>query len=106
MKLAGDGTTVGKRIPCVLFSFTVLEEEDTVSSVDGIHPIVREPQSYEVLSLAPADVIKEVAELSLSGIEIEGLHYRVCFSFLKFPRNIVRLLYIFIFSSLVAVFLP
>ena len=80
MKLAGDGTTVGKRIHCVLFSFTVLEEEDTVSSMDGIHPIAifREPESYEVLSLALADVIKEVAELSLSGIEKEGVHYRVC----------------------------
>ena len=51
--------------------------------MDGIHPIAifREPESYEVLSLALADVIKEVAELSLSGIEMEGVHYRVCFSF-------------------------
>lgn len=62
VKLAGDGTTIGKRIRCLLFSFTVLEEEDTVSSVDGIHPIpiFRGSESYEVLSLALADVIKEL----------------------------------------------
>ena len=80
MKLAGDGTTVGKRKHCVLFSFTV-------SSVDGIHPIAifRESESYEALSLALADVIKEVAELSLSGIEMEGVHYKVC-SFVKFLK--------------------
>lgn len=72
MKLAGDGTTIGIRNHCVLASFTILEEEDTVSSVDGIHPIAifREPESYE-LSLALADVMKEVAELSLSGVEME-----------------------------------
>ena len=60
--------------------------------MDGIHPIAifRELESYEVLSLALADVIKEVAELSLSGIEMEGVHYRVCFSFfLKFSRKLL-----------------
>ena len=75
--------------------------------MDGIHPIAifREPESYEVLSLALADVIKEVAELSLSGIEMEGVHYRVCFSFFDIFKKIVRLLYVFILSAPVAVFL-
>ena len=39
VKLSGDGTTVGKRIHCVIFSFTILDEVQTTSSVDGIHPV-------------------------------------------------------------------
>ena len=51
--------------------------------MDGIHPIAifREPESYEVLSLALADVIKEVAELSLSGIEMEEIDFCTFISF-------------------------
>lgn len=60
------------------FAFTLLDETDSVSSVDGIHPIAifREPESHESLSLALADVIEEVGGLG-SGIEVQGVHYNV-----------------------------
>ena len=76
VKLSGDGTTVGKRIHCVVFSFILLDEEETVASVDGIHPIVlvREPESYEALSLSLADVITEVEVLGKEGIFIGGIY--------------------------------
>ena len=79
VKLSGDGTTVGKRIHCVVFSFILLDEEETVASVDGIHPIVlvREPESYEALSLSLADVITEVEVLGKEGIFIGGIFYKV-----------------------------
>lgn len=78
VKLSGDGTTVEKRIHCVTFSFTLLDEAHSVSLVDGVHPIAifREPESYESLSLALENVIQEVAELT-SGIEVQGVHYNV-----------------------------
>ena len=62
----------------MVFSFTILDEVDSISSVDGIHRIAifREPESYDSLSMALADVVKEVAELT-SGLEIEGVHYNV-----------------------------
>ena len=66
MKLSGVGTTVGKRIHCMVFSFTILDEVDSVSSVDRIHPIAifRKMGSYDSLPLALADVAKGVAELT------------------------------------------
>ena len=78
VKLSGDGTTIGKRIHCVTFAFTLLDEADSVSSVDGIHPIAifREPESYDSLSFALADVIQEIGELG-SGIEVQGVRYNV-----------------------------
>ena len=72
----------------MVFSFTILDEVDSVSSVDGIHPIAifREPESYDSLSLALADVVKEVAELT-SGLEVEGVHYNVCGVYAIMCRN-------------------
>ena len=78
VKLSGDGTTVEKRMHCVTFSFTLLDEAHSVSLVNGVHPIAifREPESYESLSLSLENVIQEVAELT-SGIEVQGVHYNV-----------------------------
>ena len=41
---------------------------------------------YDSLSLALADVVKEVAELT-SGLEIEGVHYKVCGVYAIMCRN-------------------
>ena len=38
VKLSGDSTVIGKRLHCIVFPFTILEENST-GSVDGIHPI-------------------------------------------------------------------
>ena len=79
IKLSGDGTYIGKRIHCVLFSFTLLEETSTVSSVDGIHPLAvfREPEAYSSLELSLEDIIKEVSVLQDEGITVQDEHYKV-----------------------------
>ena len=71
--------SVGKRIHYVVFSFILLDEEETVASVDGIHPIVlvREPESYEALSLSLANVMTEVEVLGKERIFIGGISYKV-----------------------------
>ena len=84
VKLSGDGTYVGKRIHCVVFSFTLLDEEATVASVLGIHPIaiIREPETYESLQLALSDVIKEVENIQSTGITCGDQTFQVCISFM------------------------
>ena len=66
-----------------MFSFILLDEEKTVASVDGIHPIVlvREPESYEALSLSLADDITEVEVLAKEGFCIGGISYNVIISY-------------------------
>ena len=83
VKLSGDGTFVGKRIHCVVFSFTLLDEEATVASVRGIHPIaiIREPETYESLQLALSDVIKEVENIQSTGITCGNQTLQVCIPF-------------------------
>ena len=84
VKLSGDGTYVGKRIHCVFFSFTLLDEEATVASVLGIHPIaiIREPETYESLQLALSDVIKEVENIQSTGITCGDQAFQVCINFM------------------------
>lgn len=79
MKLSGDGTWIGHRKHIVIFSYTLLEEEDTVASVDGVHPLVvfQEPEVYGKLDEALVDVRQEVKKIQTEGITVEGVKYTV-----------------------------
>ena len=59
VKLSGDGTKIGKRLHVVIFTFTLLEEEQYCSSV-GNHTsvIFKQPESYDCLKSALADIIR------------------------------------------------
>jgi hypothetical protein len=79
VKLSGDGTWIGKRIHCVVFSFTLLEERSTVASVEGVHPLAvfREAEAYSCLQQALSDIIQEVEDITKEGITINGVLYKV-----------------------------
>ena len=64
VKLSGDGTKIGKRLHVVAFTFTLLEE-DQAGSAAGNHilAVFKQPESYDSLKLALADIIAEVKEL-------------------------------------------
>ena len=63
VKLSGDGTKIGKRLHVVAFTFTLLEEEQAGSAAGNhILAVIKQPESYESLKLALAD-IAEVKEL-------------------------------------------
>ena len=79
MKLSGDGTVIGKRLHCVVFAFTILEENST-GSVDGIHPIAlfRDSEKYESVKLALADLIDEMKDTDV--ITVDGETFRIIYS--------------------------
>ena len=79
VKLSGDGTVIGKRLHCVVFAFTILEENST-GSVDGIHPIAlfRDSEKYESVKLALADLIDEMKDTDV--ITVDGETFRIIYS--------------------------
>ena len=74
IKLSGDGTNIGKRLHVICFTFTILEEEKT-GSYEGNHivAVFKEPESYDSLKNALADLIEEVEWLQ--KIEVGGISF-------------------------------
>ena len=72
IELSGDGTNIGKRLHVICFTFTILEEEKT-GSYEGNHILAacKEPESYDSLKNALADLIEEVERLQ--KIEVGGI---------------------------------
>ena len=63
--MSGDGTSIGKRLHVINFTFTLLDEGDKAYSYEGNHSlaIFKEQESYEGLGNALEDIIKEVKSL-------------------------------------------
>ena len=77
VKLSGDGTRIGKRLHVVNFTFTLLDEGIKACTYEGNHvlAIFKEPEDYESLKNALADIIKDVE--NLSSIDINGISYSI-----------------------------
>ena len=65
VKLSGDGTSIGKRLHVINFTFTLLDEGAKAYSYEGNHclAIFKEQEKYEGLRDALEDIIKEVKSL-------------------------------------------
>ena len=90
VKLSGDSTVIGKRLHCIVFSFTILEENST-GSVDGIHPIALfcDSEKYESVKLTLADLIDEMKDTDV--ITVDGETFRIVYSLggdYKFPSMV------------------
>lgn len=78
VKLSGDGTKIGKRLHVVAFTFTLLEEDQATSAAGNhILAVFKQPESYEYLKLALADIIDEVQHLK--EIEVEGVTFSITY---------------------------
>ncbi len=79
VKLSGDGTNIGKRLHVVSFTFTLLDEVETTASFEGSHilAIFKEPEKYEKLEIALADIRDDVEQLS--SIEVDGVTYDITY---------------------------
>ncbi len=77
--LSGDGTKIRKRFHVVTFTFTLLDEVDTVCLYEGSHTlaIFKETEKYDQLAVALADIRDEVE--FLSSIELDGVTYNVTY---------------------------
>ena len=64
LRLSGDGTKIGKRLHVVVFTFTILDE-DQAGPARGNHilAVFKQPESYDCLKLALDDIIKELDTL-------------------------------------------
>lgn len=78
VKLSGDGTRIGKRLHVVIFTFTLLEEEQFCSSIGNhILAIFKQPESYQCLKSALTDIISDVEQLH--EITVGGLKFQITF---------------------------
>lgn len=62
VKLSGDGTNIGKRLHVLNFTFTMQDEREKAYSAECYHvlDIVKEPETYEKLKLALADIVADI----------------------------------------------
>ena len=78
VKLSEDGTKIGKRLHVVAFTFTLLEEDQATSAArNHILAVFKQPESYEYLKLALADIVDEVQHLK--EIEVEGVTFSITY---------------------------
>lgn len=77
VKLSGDGTNIGKRLHVVTFTFTLLDEGRKAYSSEGNHilAVFKEPEKYESVKKALADITAEVERLN--NIEVNGMKFRI-----------------------------
>ena len=62
VKLAGDGTRIGKHLQVVNFTFALLDEGSKAYTYEGNHvlAIFKEPENYESLGNSLQDITAEV----------------------------------------------
>lgn len=77
IKLAGDGTNIGKHLHVINFTFTLIEEGSLAYGCEGNHSlaILKEPENYDSLSKGLEDLRKEVE--NLKSIEVDGRRYEL-----------------------------
>lgn len=73
VKLSGDGTNIGKRLHVINVTFTILDESTKAASADGNHlvAVIKEPENYDKLSKALADIRKDVESLKHVSVGTE-----------------------------------
>ena len=78
VKLSGDGMKIGKRLHVVAFTFTLLNENQSASAAGNhILAVFKQPESYNCLKLALADIINEAKELKT--ITIDGMTFEIAY---------------------------
>ena len=78
VKLSGDGTKIGKRLHVVVFTFTILDEDQTGSAAGNhILAVFKQPESYDCLKLALEDIIEEVN--NLQEIQVEDITFKITY---------------------------
>lgn len=79
LKLSEDGTKIGKRLHLVNFTFTLLDDGKKAYPFEGNHilAVVKEPEQYESMEKALADIIDEVG--TLTTIEVNGTEFSIKF---------------------------
>ena len=75
VKLSGDGTTVGKRLHLVNFTYTLVDGLCHSYNEEHYLAIFRCPEKYEDISIALRDIIKETA--TLTSIDVDGVTYTI-----------------------------
>ena len=79
VKLSGDGTKIGKRLHIVIFTYTLLEEEQFCSSTGNHIPAVfKQPESYQYIKSALVDItsdVEQLHEITVSGLKFEITYY-------------------------------
>ena len=77
IKLAGDGTRIGKHLHVVNFIFAIFDEGSKAYSHEENHvlAVFKEPEDYESLKNALKDIIAEVERLTV--IELDGIKYTI-----------------------------
>ena len=71
VKLSGDGTSIGKCLHVINFTFTLLDEGEKAYSYEGNHclAIFKEQEDYDGLQSALKDIIKEVDTLNMIKVK-------------------------------------
>ena len=63
VKLSGDGTIIGKQLHVVVFTFTLLDDNQATSaSGNHILAVFKEPESYHYLKSALENIVQEVGD--------------------------------------------
>ena len=77
VKLAGDGTNIGKWLHVVNFGFTILDKGEAAYSAAGNHclAIFKEPETYESLKAALRNIASDVE--SLLTIDVNGMTFEL-----------------------------
>ena len=77
VKLAGDGTNIGKWLHVVNFGFTILDKGEAAYSAAGNHclAIFKEPETYETLKAALRNIASDVE--SLLTIDVNGMTFEL-----------------------------
>ena len=81
VKLAGDGTRIGKHLHVIDFTFAVLDEGSKAYTYEGNHVLAtfKEPENYESLRNSLQDIIAEVERLT--AIELDSTKYSIKYYF-------------------------
>lgn len=78
VKLSGDGTKIGKRLHVIVFTFTLLDENQATSAAGNhILAVFKQPESYDYLKLALVDIIREVEHLR--EIKVDGVTFKIMY---------------------------
>ena len=77
VKLADDGTNIGKRLHVINFTFTLLDEGSLAHSCDGNHTlaIFKKPEKYKYLHDTLEDIRSEVETLKMNTVD--GVVYKI-----------------------------
>lgn len=76
MKVAGDGTCIGKRMHVISFGYSLLNNAETQSAIQLL-AVVKCPESYRALKESLSDVIADLRETVDQEITVDGKIYKI-----------------------------